>query len=296
VSTPAISLERLTKHYGKRRGIEDVNLAIDDGEVFGFIGPNGAGKSTTIRLLLGLMRPTAGTAKIFGETVHLSANAIKREIGYLPSEVHLYGDMRVRDLLQYSAAFYADRKTADPEELAERLDVDLSQRIDRLSLGNRKKVGIMQAVLHHPRLLILDEPTSGLDPLIQTRFFELLTDLNASGTTVFFSSHVLSEVQRLCHRVAILKEGRVIAVEEVDALRSRSVKKVSVEWKDQAVGWRPADAKDIQESDHRVSFLYQGHPQALLTDLGQHSADVLDIEIEQPSLEEVFLHFYGKGE
>ena len=202
--------------------------------------------------------------------------------------------MTVRDLLRYSAGFYPGRPLADVSDLAERLEMDLSARIDRLSIGNRKKVGIMQAFLHRPRLLILDEPTSGLDPLMQNRFFDLLEEWNAGGTTVFFSSHVLSEVQRLCHRVAILKEGRVVALEEVEALRSRSIKRVSVEWRNPGSVWVPEGAKDLVQNGARVSYLYQGKMPDLLAELGQRSQEASDVAIEQPSLEDVFMHYYSE--
>jgi len=249
-----------------------------------------------IRLLLGLLRPTRGVARISGEEVRVLSGRFKAEIGYLPSEVRYYGDMSVRDLLRYSARFYPGRTLADVSELAERFEVDLTARIDRLSLGNRKKVGILQALLHRPRLLILDEPTSGLDPLIQNRFFELLQEWNHEGLTVFFSSHVLSEVQRLCHRVAILKEGRVVAVEEVDALRAQAVKRVRLEWRDPEHAWVPAGARSVERAGQHVAFFYRGEASALLAQLGRHAEEALDVSIEQPSLEEVFMHYYGEGE
>lgn len=294
METAAIELERLTKWYGKHRGIIDVDLRVEPGEMFGFIGPNGAGKSTTIRLLLGLLRASGGAARIYGQTVSVFGKSVKEGIGYLPSEVRLYGDMTVRNLLRYSARFYPGRPLVDLTDLADRLEMDLGARIDRLSLGNRKKVGIAQAFLHKPRLLILDEPTSGLDPLIQSRFFELLQEWNAQGTTIFFSSHVLSDVQRLCHRVAILKEGRIVAVEEVDTVRSRSIKRVSVEWQSPGAVWVPEGAKDVAQTGARVSYLYQGQVPALIAELGARSNDVADVSVEQPSLEEVFMHYYGE--
>jgi len=291
---PAIRLDHLTKWYGKQRGIVGIDLAVAPGEVFGFIGPNGAGKSTTIRLLLGLIRPTSGRSLLFGQEVSIRDAKAKADVGYLPAEVRYYGDMTVDALLRYSAGFYPKRKLADVHELAERLDLDLGMRIDRLSLGNRKKVGIVQALLHRPRLLVLDEPTSGLDPLIQSRFFTLLSEYGAQGGTVFFSSHVLSEVQRLCHRVAIVKEGRVAAVEEVDALRSGSVKRITVTLHAGESPWVPEGARDIARDGSAVSYLYHGGAPSLLEGLGRQAASTLDATIEQPSLEEVFMHYYGE--
>jgi len=176
-----VELDRLTKRYGKRRGIEEVSFSIGEGEIFGFIGPNGAGKSTTIRLLLHLIRPTSGSARIFGKDVVRQSREIRRETGYLPSEVHYYDDMRTADLLRYSAGFHGNVDEKRMRDLAERLDLDLSRKIADLSFGNRKKVGIVQALLHRPRLLILDEPTGGLDPLMQQTFFDLLREERERG-------------------------------------------------------------------------------------------------------------------
>lgn len=195
----------LTKTYGKSRGIEYVNLAVEPGEIFGFIGPNGAGKSTTIRTLLGLMRPTAGRALLFGESC-VTHTGIRREVGYLPAEVFYYDRMRVADLLRYSASFYHKDCTARIRELAQTMELT-TRKIDDLSFGNRKKVGIVQSLLREPKLLILDDPTSGLDPLMQQKFFELLQAENRKGVTVFFSSHILSEMQKLCSRVAFIRRG-----------------------------------------------------------------------------------------
>lgn len=228
----AIELQGLTKNYGKSRGINDINLEIKEGEVFGFIGPNGAGKSTTIRTLLGLIKPTAGTAKIFGKDVQTSGPETREEIGYLPSEVFYYDGMRVRDLLNYSASFYnkpKEKMQARIAELAEKLELDLSRKIDDLSYGNKKKVGIVQGLLHSPKLIILDEPTGGLDPLMQQTFFDLLREENQRGATVLFSSHILSEVQKLCDRVAIIKDGELVKVETMKNLRAHSYVKCRLE-------------------------------------------------------------------
>jgi ABC-2 type transport system ATP-binding protein len=204
-----IEINNLTKTYGKSRGISDISFHVEQGEIFGFIGPNGAGKSTTIRTLLSLIYPTSGSATIFGKDCIKFAPEIKKEIGYLPSEVFYYDNMKVKDLLKYSASFYKKDCSRRMKELAEIMDLDLNKKIDDLSLGNKKKVGIVQGLLHEPKLIILDEPTSGLDPLMQQKFFELLEEENRKGATILFSSHILSEVQRLCNRVAIIKEGKI---------------------------------------------------------------------------------------
>ena len=217
-----IETKKLTKYYGKSRGIIDVDLSINEGEIFGFIGPNGAGKSTTIRLLLSLIKPSYGSATIFGLDCQKAYQEIHKEIGYLPSEVFYYDNMKVKDLLNYSASFYQKDCKARIKELAARLDVDLNMKIDNLSYGNKKKVGIIQGLLHSPKLIILDEPTGGLDPLMQQTFFDILKEENEKGATILFSSHILSEVQKLCDRVAIIKEGKIVRIDTMSSLKEDS--------------------------------------------------------------------------
>ena len=200
-----IEVNQLTKYYGKSRGIDDVSFNVEQGEIFGFIGPNGAGKSTTIRLLLSLIHPSSGSARVFGKDVTTQGPEIRSDIGYLPSEIFYYEGMKVNDLLKYSASFYKKDCSERSRELSEIMELDLNRRISDLSLGNKKKVGIVQGLQHSPSLLFLDEPTSGLDPLMQRKFFDLVRAENTRGVTVFFSSHILGEVQRLCTRVAIIR-------------------------------------------------------------------------------------------
>ena len=214
-----IALNGLTKSYGKHRGISDLSFSVNAGEIFGFIGPNGAGKSTTIRTLMGLIRPTGGSATIFGLDCQTQASEIARNVGYLPSEDSYYENMKVHQLLQYTADLYGMDCWSRVNDLAARLDLDLYRRISDLSLGNRKKVGIVSALITSPKLVIMDEPTSGLDPLIQQVFYEILAEENRRGTTIFLSSHVLSEVQRLCDRAAILKDGRLVGIQSIKELR-----------------------------------------------------------------------------
>src|SRR3989304_1346869 len=209
-----IETKNLTKYYGKSRGIIDVNLEIKEGEIFGFIGPNGAGKTTTIRTLLAFIHPTGGNAKIFGMDCMTQSPEIKDFVGYLPAEVNYYDDMRVEDLLNYSSRLYHRDCGERVKELSEILELELNMKINALSSGNKKKVAIVQAIMHKPKLLILDEPTSALDPLIQSEFFKILKEENRKGVTIFFSSHVLSDVQKICDRVAIIKEGRLVKIEE----------------------------------------------------------------------------------
>jgi len=287
-----IEVSHLKKYYGAARGIEDVSFSVQEGEFFGFIGPNGAGKSTTIRTLLALIRPTSGSATIFGKDCVKFAPEIARDVGYLPSEVFYYDGMRSGDLLKYSASFYKKDCSARIRELAEALDLDLKRKIDDLSFGNRKKVGIVQALLHGPKLIILDEPSAGLDPLMQQRFFELLRDENRKGATVLFSSHVLSEVQKLCGRVAIIKEGRIIEAEAVGALRENSYKKVALEAKAplDAEVFRMDGVANLEVKGTSASFIYRGGLGALLARLA--ALEPTNVTIAEPDLEEIFLHYY----
>jgi ABC-2 type transport system ATP-binding protein len=287
-----IEIRNLTKYYGKNRGIEDVSLQVEEGEIYGFIGPNGAGKSTTIRLLLSLIYPNSGSATIFGKDIHKEGKEIRKDIGYLPSEVFYYDKMKVIDLLKYSASFYEGDHIERLHELAEIMELDLKKRIDDLSYGNKKKVGIVQGLLHRPKLIILDEPTSGLDPLMQQKFFNLIDEENKNGATVFFSSHILGEVQRLCHRVAIIKEGRIITVENIQTLLENNYKKVVVAgdgitldvFKDME------GITNIHELNNRTNFLYRGDINEIVKKMGEYH--LTDLRVEEPTLEEIFLHYY----
>lgn len=226
MSEPVIVLDGLTKNYGKHRGIDSISFSVDQGEIFGFIGPNGAGKSTTIRTLMGLLKPTSGSASIFGMDCSQYAAEIAKNVGYLSGENCYYNNLKVRELLQYTADLYGMDCRGRMEELAERLNLDLSRKIGNLSLGNKKKVGIVSALLPSPQLLIMDEPTSGLDPLVQQTFYEILREENKRGVTIFLSSHVLIEVQKLCSRVAILREGKLVSVQSMETLRGNGYKKI----------------------------------------------------------------------
>lgn len=289
-----IETKNLTKSYGKARGIIDLNLDVHEGEIFGFIGPNGAGKSTTIRTLLSIIYPTSGEAKIFGMDCKKDAVAIKKEIGYLPSEVNYYDDMKVGDILKYSAKFYNKDCTKRIEELSEFLELDLNKKIESLSLGNKKKVAIIQAVLHEPKLLILDEPTSGLDPLMQSRFFDILREENRKGATIFFSSHILSEVQKMCNRVAIIKEGKILKVEEIEKLRKNKYKKIRIEFESEkaAKEFEIQGIMNKKVEKKNVSFIYQGQIKNIVNNLYEKNLD--NLWIEEPSLEEIFMHYYSE--
>ena len=291
----AIVLNQLTKHYGTHRGINDLSFSVNEGEFFGFIGPNGAGKSTTIRTLMGLIHPSGGNASIFGLDCQTKASVIARDVGYLPSENSYYENMKVRDLLQYTADLYGMDCETKMYELSERLNLDLTRKIADLSLGNKKKVGIVSAIMTSPKLIIMDEPTSGLDPLIQQAFYDILKEENSRGATVFFSSHVLSEVQKLCDRVAILKGGHLIGIQSIKELRESGYKKVSLSAKEAI----PRDFFDLsgianyaETADKTsVSFMYNGNITAIIDKL--HLLHLDDVLLEEPSLEEIFMHYYA---
>ncbi len=288
-----IELKNLTKSYGKSRGIIDVNLNVEEGEIFGFIGPNGAGKSTTIRTLLGLIYPTSGSAAIFGKNC-VEHPEVRKDVGYLPSEVFYYDKMKVADLLKYSASFYQKDCTKRMHELAEIMELDLKRRIDDLSYGNKKKVGIVQGLLHEPKLIILDEPTSGLDPLMQQKFFELIRGENRKGATVFFSSHILSEVQRMCNRVALIKEGKIIRMEKMSDLQENSYKRISIESRsDLSNGtFHIAGVSDLLIKNNSANFIYKGSINAIMKRIAE--LDLINVSITEPDLEEIFLHYYAK--
>lgn len=287
-----ILLNELTKSYGKHRGVNGISLSVFPGEIFGFIGPNGAGKSTTIRTLMGLLKPTSGSASIFGLDCSQEPAHIAKDVGYLPSENCYYNNMKVREMLLYTAELYGVDGHSRMEELADRLNLDLSRRIGDLSLGNKKKVGIVSALLPSPKLLIMDEPTSGLDPLVQQTFYEILREENKKGTTIFLSSHVLSEVQKLCDRVAILREGKLIGLQSMKELRENGYKKISLTTK----GTIPhnffaiSGVANLKQASSAASFMFNGNAMAIVDKL--HQMELEDILIEEPSLEEIFLHYY----
>lgn len=287
-----ISIQGLSKYYGRSRGIENVTFSVKEGEIFGFIGPNGAGKSTTIRTLLGLLHPSSGSATIFGQDIALHGPSIREHIGYLPSEVFYYEKMKVKELLEYSASYYPGDHTKRMHELASRLELDLNRRIEDLSYGNKKKVGIVQGLLHSPKLIILDEPTSGLDPLMQHTFFSLLKEENERGATILFSSHILQEVQHLCHRVAIIKEGVIVKVAEVASLLANTTKKVKLVGQLDPRVFASLDVKDMVVQEQSLSFVYQGAIEPLMKIISECS--LKDILIEDPTLEEIFMHYYTR--
>ncbi|MBX4262377.1 ABC transporter ATP-binding protein [Clostridium estertheticum] len=289
-----IEIKNLTKSYGTSRGITDVSFNVKQGEIFGFIGPNGAGKSTTIRTLLSLVYPTSGSATIFGKDCIEFGPEIRKEIGYLPSEIFYYDNMKVIDLLKYSASFYKKDCSKRIIEIAGIMDLDLNKKIDDLSFGNKKKVGIVQGLLHSPKLIILDEPTSGLDPLMQQKFFELLEEENKKGATILLSSHILSEVQRLCDRVAIIKEGKIIKLDKISTLQENNHKKFKIEMKSKTDDnyFRISGVSNLEINGSIVSFIFSGNINFIMKKISE--VEIKNIWIEEPDLEEIFMHYYEK--
>ncbi|NBG88471.1 ABC transporter ATP-binding protein [Isachenkonia alkalipeptolytica] len=286
-----IETNNLTKYYGKTKGIEDVNITVKEGEIYGFIGPNGAGKSTTIRTLLGLIFPTSGYAKIFGKDCIEKGHEVRRSIGYLPSETFYYERMKVWDLLNYSASFFKGDYTNRINELSEVMELDINRKIEDLSYGNKKKVGIVQGLLHKPKLIMLDEPTGGLDPLMQKQFFNLIRKENQEGATIFFSSHILSEVQHLCHRVAIIKDGSIIQVEDIATLQKNNYKKIMVKGENLSI--KPFDFKGVTNltlENQTLKFFFKGDINQVKEKLQPYK--IKDLLIEDPTLEEIFMHYY----
>lgn len=287
----AICISNLTKYYGKIRGIESLSLTVGQGEFFGFIGPNGAGKSTTIRTLLGLIAPTSGRVQVLGADTQKEKEKILAHVGYLPSEAVFYQGMRVRDVLRFSADLRKKDCREAASTLCDRLQLDTSRKVEELSFGNRKKVAIVCALQHDPELLVLDEPTSGLDVLMQKAFFDILRERNKAGVTVFLSSHILSEIQHNCSRAAIIRKGKLIACDSVEALSKTNAKRVSLQ------GDAEIDAltgvRDLQTTAEAMSFLYSGEISTLLSVLSR--GNIRDLSISEPDLEEVFLHFYEDG-
>jgi ABC-2 type transport system ATP-binding protein len=293
---PAIETTGLTKDYGSGRGLFDLDLEIEQGEVFGFLGPNGAGKSTTMRLLMALVRPTAGGAKILGSDTRTDAGAIHRRVGFLPGELALYPKLLGVEMLDYLAALRGGLDARVRDALAERFEAELGRPIRELSTGNRQKLGLIQAFMHEPELLILDEPITGLDPLVQHSFHELLVEVASRGVTVFLSSHSLSEVESVAQRVAILREGRLIVVDSVDNLRRAAVQRMEI------VFGTPVDAREfrtlpgVREAnavDCRLTIAFEGSPDAVVKAASTH--EVRAIRTHEDDLEEIFLRYYGSG-
>ncbi|MCI7041907.1 MAG: ABC transporter ATP-binding protein [Lachnospiraceae bacterium] len=269
----AISIQNLTKYYGKHKAVDGLSLNVERGDIFGFLGPNGAGKSTTIRSLLGLIAFQEGEAEILGMDVKTHHREILGKIGYMPSEAMFYPSMKVKEVIRFAADMRKLDCTAEAQMLCERLQVDQNKRIEELSLGNRKKVSIVCAMQHKPELFIFDEPTSGLDPLMQAEFFKLIMEYNKQGTTCFLSSHVLSEIKKYCKHAAIIREGKLICTDTVENLTRTNTKRIRM-------------IRDGKEED----FVFKGDLNQLFAGFAGHNIE--DIVIEEPELDEIFMHYY----
>lgn len=290
----AIETAGLTKYYGKNRGVINIDLQVNEGEIFGFIGPNGAGKTTTIRLLLGLIRPTSGEARLFGEPIPTGGGRLYSKIGYVPSEIAYYPEMTGRDLLNYASGFYELESEHWVEELIERLQFDPAKSIRTYSHGNLKKLGIIQSLMHQPQMVILDEPGSGLDPLVRKELFDILEELNQKGVTIFFSTHVLEEIERICHRVAMIKEGRLLQVGPVDKLPGRDmhivVMKIAGPQPSKVELARIGEAEEVPAKPEYYRILSRQPVNMLITNLSHYKLDYL--RISDPTLEEIFMELY----
>lgn len=286
----AIKISNLTKSYGKNRGIKNINLEIREGEIYGFIGPNGAGKSTTIKTLLNFIFPTSGGAKILGKDIVSDSKLIKEFTSYVPSEVRYYSEVKVKDILNYAISFFDDCDREYLKELCDELEVELDKKIQELSLGNKKKVAIVQALLSNPKVVILDEPTNGLDPLIQQKLFNILLKEKARGKTIFLSSHNLSEVERFCDRVAVIKEGEIIDILDLNNMDRDLGKRITIKSNNINI----EEIKNISESlkfiGEEIEFIYKGNINQLISLLAKYNLDKL--LIEEVKLEEAFLNYY----
>ncbi len=285
-----IKIESLSKYYGKARGVTDLSFSVDQGEFFGFIGPNGAGKSTTIRVLLGLIHGSYDKVEIFGKDIATHQQEILADVGFMSSEGMFYNGMKVKDIIRLSADLRNKDCSVEAKRLCDILQLDTSRKIEELSLGNRKKVSIVCAMQHRPSLYIFDEPTSGLDPLIQHEFFTLLKERNKEGATVFLSSHILSEVQRYCDKAAIIREGKIVAYDNVEKLTKTKVRRVTLIGNvdiESLVG-----VSQVKRLNGSMTFFYEGEIKNLLSVL--EKADLKDLMINEPDLEEVFMHYYKK--
>jgi ABC-2 type transport system ATP-binding protein len=288
-----IETNNLTKSYGKNCGIVEVNLQVKEGEIFGFVGPNGAGKSTTIRTLLNLIFPTSGGGKIFGKDIVKESSEIKKYIGYVPSEVRFYDESKVKDIIKYAESFYENSNKEDIDELCKELEVELDKKMSELSLGNKKKVAIVQALIHNPKLLILDEPTNGLDPLIQKKLFNILEKQRAKGTTIFLSSHNLVEVENLCDRVAVIKDGRIVDVIEIDKIARKSGVKVTLKAKgidNNKV--QELNGEIIENNKGEITFSFIGNVDELIKEIAKFNVEKL--LIGEHTLEDTFMDYYKR--
>ena len=296
VMTHIISVNKLTKYYGRARGVINLNFAVHRGEIFGFLGPNGAGKTSTIRMLLDLIRPSSGEVTIFGHEINRHSPEIRKRCGYLPGNFFAYGHMNGDDFLNYLASMRRT-KSGIQNLLIERFQLrprDLSQKIKHLSHGTLQKLDIIQAFAHEPELLILDEPTIGLDPLMQEEFYRLLRETQNQGKTIFFSSHNLPEVEKVCHRIAIIRKGELVALETLEGLKKKKLKRLQFTLRHAVSNLDLPGAHLMNQKDLSYEYLVKGDFQALLQRLA--SLPIEDLTLPEPDLEEVFMAYYRKEE
>ena len=285
-----LEIKKLTKYYGKTLGVKDLSLSLNEGEIFGFIVPNGAGKSTTIRSIMNLVNKTEGIVLINGKEFDKDNILLKEMIGYLPSEIHLYEDLTVKEMLDYHESFYKKKIHKRRVDLVKRLKLDESKKIEDLSLGNSKKLGIVLAFMHEPKILILDEPTSGLDPIMQQTFYEILNEEKAKGTTIFYSTHILNEVSKLCDRVGIIKDGKLLKIETIEEMKNKNLTFVTIE-SDEIEGIvSKLNLSVISKENNTIKFKNEMSSDLLIKELSKFKID--RILIEEATLEEIFLHYY----
>ncbi|MEG2348733.1 MAG: ABC transporter ATP-binding protein [Clostridia bacterium] len=285
-----VKIKDLTKSYKKSRGVENINIEIEKGTIYGFIGPNGAGKSTTIKCIMNMINKNSGDIYIDSKLMTRSNNKIKEKIGYLPSEIHLYDDLTVKKMLDYSASFYKKDCTKRKDELVKRLEIDTAKKINELSLGNLKKVGIVLAIMHEPEFIIMDEATSALDPLMQEIFYEILSEEKKKGTTIFFSSHMLNEVKRICDKVAIIKEGKIIRIDDIQKLNDSSFVKVKLTSKEVDDIIDDINITISNKKGNEIEFIYKDDINDFIKKLSKY--EVSKVLIEEPNIEEIFINYY----
>ncbi|MBQ7105787.1 MAG: ABC transporter ATP-binding protein [Bacilli bacterium] len=285
-----LEIINLKKYYGKVRGVEDVSIKLNSGEVYGFIGPNGAGKSTTIRTLMGLINKTSGDIFINGKEFDKNDTSLKKEIGYLPSEINLYDDLTVREILDYHESFYDKKVNKRRKELVKLFLLDESKKIEDLSLGNSKKLGIILSLMHSPKILILDEPTSGLDPIMQNTFYELLLEEKKKGTTILYSTHILSEVAKICDRIGFIKDGKIIKEDIRENIEKDNITYLTINSKEIEKIKKELNLKVIDESIDKIKFINNLSPDILIKKLSNFKIDKL--LIEEVSIEDLFIEYY----
>lgn len=285
-----LEIKNLTKYYGEVLAVNDLSLELLEGEIFGFIGPNGAGKSTTIRSIMNLVNKTSGEILFNGENLTKNSKELKKQIGYLPSEIFLYDDLTVKEMLDYHESFYEKDLSKRRKDLINKLQLDETKRIEDLSFGNLKKLGIILAFLHEPKLIILDEPTSGLDPIMQQTFYELLKEETKKGTTIFYSTHILSEISKICNRVGIIKEGRLLNIESINELHKKNLNYVTITSNEVDSIIKDLNLDIISREYNTIRFKNTINSDKLIKSLSNYKID--KILIEEATLEDIFLHYY----